>query len=371
MKKRFILAILVAISLLLTFTSCEWFNTEEPHECESACSECGECLDIECQEEACADKCPGHHKCERVCESCEGCLDAECGEEACLEKCSCHIKETLCPECGGCVYTGCKEALCMEKCSCSKCVNVSEELVAALSDYLNHINAEHDLVYSNTERKIDHVKHEIAQPLLVTFDSINTYYVAVYFLGEHHNDPSYPLESGGYCCIDHYVWVRFDNAEEITRTYNSRNLLAAFVILETESVTNILSKDAKPQKFVLFNMFDRFLFMEDEIEVPDISSEPFIYLNYDIEADTVYYDASEYSNYIITLPCVKIDEKYYIIFRFITISGDNITADFGKYYDELMAVVNPEIYKITDRYGNILECYLIEVEDFVEILKEE
>ena len=30
------------------------------HECESVCAECGKCLDAECTEEACADKCAGH-----------------------------------------------------------------------------------------------------------------------------------------------------------------------------------------------------------------------------------------------------------------------------------------------------------------------
>ena len=30
------------------------------HECESVCAECGKCLDSECAEEACADKCAGH-----------------------------------------------------------------------------------------------------------------------------------------------------------------------------------------------------------------------------------------------------------------------------------------------------------------------
>ncbi len=370
MKKRLIFAIAVALLLILTFTSCQWFNTEEPHECESACPECGKCLDAECAEGACADKCPGHHKCEHVCKECNGCLDAECTEKSCKNKCSCHNKDLLCPECGGCVYTGCKEAICMKKCSCPKYVNVDEGLVAALSNHLEHIDVQYDLVFSNTETKIDDIKYG-RQPLLVTFNNATTYYVGVYFYGEHHNDPNYPLESGLYCCSDHYVWVRFDSAEEITRTYNNRNLLAAFVISETESVTNILSEDAKPQKFVLFNMFYRFLFMEDEIEVPDISSEPFIYLNRDVDADTIYYYQKSYNRRIATLPCAEIDGRYYIIFRKFTVNAQDIAEDFGKYYAEMSEVMSTEIYIYTDEYGHMLECYLIEVEDFAEVIKGE
>ncbi len=33
---------------------------EEEHVCENSCPECGKCLDAECEEEACADKCQGH-----------------------------------------------------------------------------------------------------------------------------------------------------------------------------------------------------------------------------------------------------------------------------------------------------------------------
>ena len=366
-----IISLILAMILMLLLTSCQWFNTEEPHECESACSECGKCLDIECQEEACADKCPGHHKCERVCESCEGCLDAECGEEACLDKCSCHIKETLCPECGGCVYTGCKETICMQKCSCSKCVNVDEEIVAALSDHLDHINAEYELAFFNTEKKINYIKYGIFQPLMVTFDSVKTYYVAVYFSGEHHTESSFFLENALYCCLEDYVWVRFESVEDITKTYNNRNILTAFVILEMESVSNILSEDAEVPEFVIFDTVSCHAFTDEKIQAPNISSAPFIYLYDEKQADTVYYDASEYSNHIITLPCVKIDEKYYVMFRKLSINGQDIANDFGKYYTKMSEVMSTEIYTYTNEYGNILECYLIELEDFVKILKEE
>ena len=71
---------------------------ENPHECESKCEDCGKCLDAQCGEDACADKCEGHvppHECESKCADCGKCLDAQCGEDACAEKCEGHeVKDT-------------------------------------------------------------------------------------------------------------------------------------------------------------------------------------------------------------------------------------------------------------------------------------
>ena len=60
------------------------------HECESICPACGKCLDAECTEAVCSDKCAGHdHICESVCQYCSNCLDKECTEEICTTKCNC------------------------------------------------------------------------------------------------------------------------------------------------------------------------------------------------------------------------------------------------------------------------------------------
>ena len=67
------------------------------HICKSVCAECGKCLDAECTEDACADKCRGHippHACEHVCAECGKCLDANCSETSCASKCEGHIPPT-------------------------------------------------------------------------------------------------------------------------------------------------------------------------------------------------------------------------------------------------------------------------------------
>ena len=58
--------------------------------CDSICPECGLCMDSQCAEEFCAEKCQGHHTCESICPECGKCLDSECTDPACAEKCEGH-----------------------------------------------------------------------------------------------------------------------------------------------------------------------------------------------------------------------------------------------------------------------------------------
>ena len=88
-----------------------------PHTCESKCDKCGKCLDAECTESVCAEKCEGHaHECESVCATCGKCQDAECTEAVCAEKCACHECESVCEHCGGCTDAECTQAACATKC---------------------------------------------------------------------------------------------------------------------------------------------------------------------------------------------------------------------------------------------------------------
>ena len=88
-----------------------------PHTCESKCDKCGKCLDAECTESVCAEKCEGHaHECESVCATCGKCQDAECTETVCAEKCACHECESVCEHCGGCTDAECTQAACATKC---------------------------------------------------------------------------------------------------------------------------------------------------------------------------------------------------------------------------------------------------------------
>ncbi len=68
------------------------FPEAPAHKCESICGVCGKCLDTECTEEVCAEKCvcEPEHSCEHVCEYCGKCTDAECTHSVCADKCAGH-----------------------------------------------------------------------------------------------------------------------------------------------------------------------------------------------------------------------------------------------------------------------------------------
>ena len=134
MRKLKFLSVILAFSMFLgLFAACNPENSSSEsstpaHTCESVCEECGKCLDADCTEEACADKCAGHtpaptHTCESKCPTCNKCTDADCTEEACADKCQGHTVvpehtcESKCPTCNKCTDTDCTEAVCADKCA--------------------------------------------------------------------------------------------------------------------------------------------------------------------------------------------------------------------------------------------------------------
>ncbi len=114
-----------------------WYsNTPPVHYCSQPCpvDGCGKCLDKECTDPVCADKCPGHsqpppppppppaHVCESKCPTCGRCLDKECTFPVCAEKCKGHDTTPIhtcanpCPTCGKCTNEKCEHLVCVDKC---------------------------------------------------------------------------------------------------------------------------------------------------------------------------------------------------------------------------------------------------------------
>lgn len=129
-KKLLVLAVVLVLVLtsVLALAACE-----ETHKCKHVCpvEGCGKCLDKDCKDPACADKCPGHdtpapHVCKHVCpvDGCGKCLDKDCKDPVCAEKCpghdtpAPHVCKHVCPVegCGKCLDKDCKDPVCAEKC---------------------------------------------------------------------------------------------------------------------------------------------------------------------------------------------------------------------------------------------------------------
>ena len=158
MKKRIFILMFVLLAMVLTLSSCDEIignilGGETTHECERKCPECGKCIDEDCTEGVCQDKCTEHgmiippHGCANVCPECGKCTNTACTESVCEDKCAGHTTtpahkcESECPECGKCLDKACGETACEEKCAghvvvpphscgsecpeCGKCTNAA------------------------------------------------------------------------------------------------------------------------------------------------------------------------------------------------------------------------------------------------------
>lgn len=127
MRKNKIVAVMLLVFVLaLSFvlTAC----VTDEHQCTSKCPECGKCLNKECTQEACKEKCPGHeekpeHVCGHKCPTCGKCTDTTCTDPVCADKCPgheptppAHECTSKCPVCGKCTNKDCTEEACKEKC---------------------------------------------------------------------------------------------------------------------------------------------------------------------------------------------------------------------------------------------------------------
>lgn len=89
-----VMIVIIVLSVVLPVTLTNRPKHENPpppapHVCGHVCEECGKCLDPDCTDPACAEKCPGNHphRCKSVCEICGKCYNIFCEDEACKEKC--------------------------------------------------------------------------------------------------------------------------------------------------------------------------------------------------------------------------------------------------------------------------------------------
>ena len=79
--------------LIQSANAVEWGTVV--HKCESICSTCNGCMDMNCEEEACATKCTCGHECENVCGVCGACTNVNCTEVICATKCGCESSTYL------------------------------------------------------------------------------------------------------------------------------------------------------------------------------------------------------------------------------------------------------------------------------------
>lgn len=136
----------ILCALILLIGCCSVLLACQPkHTCQNVCQNCGKCLNADCTEEACVDKCLGHIVCESKCLVCGGCNLVNCRHESIV--CTCgypwywtHVCANVCVICGYCTNSECDQ----EPCTLAQCPghDSSTELILANEPVTEYIYVE-------------------------------------------------------------------------------------------------------------------------------------------------------------------------------------------------------------------------------------
>ena len=240
---------------------------------------------------------------------------------------------------------------------------LNDGLIDALVEYLRDFYVQYELPDTSLSIKIDKIKNG-QQPLLVDFDPDNFYFVCGYYDGVTVNGP---LE---YKNSEEYTWVRFESQNEIKEIYEDKNFIVAFQINKALLVRDIASHQAIIPRIEHFQMYEPIFENGVNTNAHIIFEKEFIYLN-PSNAERVYHSTSAFNHQAVTIPCILLDNKYYItrVTYSIHASGNtserNLKGDFGTYYDALMSIMNTTKYSVTNEQGRTDYYGLIDIDDFV------
>ena len=117
-------------------------------------------------------------------------------------------------------------------------------------------------------------------------------------------------------------------------------------------------------------MYDPFFENGVNTNTQVVFEKEFIYIN-SSNADRIYHSVTAHNHQVVTIPCILLDNKYYItrVTHTIYASGNNaegnLKGDFGTYYDALISIMDTTRYNVTNEQGRTDYYGLIEINDFV------
>ena len=194
----------------------------------------------------------------------------------------------------------------------------------------------------------------------VGFDSTaSTYYVCGYY----ENEDKY-----SYINVWNYEWVRYETATEIQEYYNGKKCIAAFQINVASFVTDIFPREAETSAMEHFRLYETNFVNGLNTNAPVAFEESFIYMNMSDES-TIYYCMDTITHTACkALPCVLLDEQYYVAFRLY--ETESLKSELGEYYDVFMSLKLDVTYNVTNTNGSTYSYGLIPIDDFAnEVLK--
>lgn len=221
---------------------------------------------------------------------------------------------------------------------------------------------------------INQMENHNMVPLHVEFDPLSYYFVCGYYNCTHKSANKIDCY---YSCADKYTWVKFESEKDIKEFYNDTELVVAFQLNRSSFVTDILSRDSKVSNMEHFQIYNPLFDNGLNTSAPITFDETFVYFDYDYSTDKsiVYYSTSVKYNDWNTLPCVRLDNRFYIT-RFLyktypdrdRVDGEDRQTDFGEYYDDLIDKMQTDRYSVSYEDGSTTYYGTILIEDLVNVV---
>lgn len=245
----------------------------------------------------------------------------------------------------------------------------TSKLVVTLIDYLEEYRIQVELPPLSLSNQINQIKNG-SKPLHTVFDSSDYYYVCGYYTSPHE------LEYVDYCCPEEYTWVKYEDESQIQEYSDEMKCIVTFQINNASTITDLLSNETSVSNVQHFQIYTPIFENGVNTETALIFDETFIYLC-DTNENILYHCINTYYHELITIPCARFDNQYYVSIYLDTIgsgeifilekslSKDAIIYNFGEYYDSIVSVMDTEKYRITNEQG-YTHCYgLILLSDFI------
>lgn len=251
---------------------------------------------------------------------------------------------------------------CVNDSNINSVFGLDDELVSTLTDYLANYNTNYDIPGHTLGDKLSLIANGY-NPLLVKFGD-DCYYAVAYYTTEHD-------EKIDYCCNDKYVWIGYKSADAISKTWQGKELVAAFQINNNEFCRDLVtgSTDVKMSHFSLFTPE----FSGDKAKTPNIIFDDlFIYITTSNE-DCIYYTSAVVYHEPWTIDCIEVNGEYYLreLYSIKKLGGNEEKIDlalhYGAYYDRLMAAFYD--YYVVEDSVNSYTYSLFGVSDLAEIIK--
>ena len=250
------------------------------------------------------------------------------------------------------------------------------DVIESIIDFIYNYYADHDMLPSTLEYKIDFITQGNKQPFEIAFDKFDYYFICGYD-NDYNGHPNSYGESRAKKCD----WYRFDSADDIPEYYNNEKCAFIFQFNKASSIIDLLETGNTP-------LMEHFLRYEPEfkdgynVKSPVDFGETIIYLcrtDYLSVWDegTVYYSTSSYDYRHVTIPFVEIDGVKYttILSKYVKHAPNGqseyevpLEINLGEYYDDFKDVIEVNKYSVDrDNTTDYYSC--IKIYDLIEVMK--